>query len=75
MLMPSVVSAHEVAAAANAKVRASFDIRQAEAEADVSLHAPPFCVSGVFEIGSGDLTLPGKAMPAKKRSHSKETPT
>ncbi len=34
MLMPSVVSAHDVTAAANAKARASFDILQAKAETD-----------------------------------------
>ena len=34
MLMPSAVSAHDVTAAANAKVRASFDILQAKAETD-----------------------------------------
>jgi hypothetical protein len=30
-----------------------------------NLHAPLLCVSDVFKIGSGDLSLPGKAMPAK----------
>jgi hypothetical protein len=30
-----------------------------------NLHAPLLCVSNVFKIGSGDLSLPGKAMPAK----------
>lgn len=31
-----------------------------------NLHAPLLCVSEVFKIGSGDLSLPGKAIPAKK---------
>lgn len=31
-----------------------------------NLHAPLLCVSDVFKIGSGDLSLPGKAVPAKK---------
>jgi hypothetical protein len=31
-----------------------------------NLHAPLLCVSNVFKIGSGDLSLPGKAMPAKQ---------
>jgi hypothetical protein len=30
-----------------------------------NLHAPLLCVSDVFKIGSGDLSLPGKAMPSK----------
>jgi hypothetical protein len=30
-----------------------------------NLHAPLLCVSDVFKIGSGDLSLPGTAMPAK----------
>ena len=30
-----------------------------------NLHAPLLCVSNVFKIGSGDLSLPGKAVPAK----------
>ena len=34
MLMPAAVSAHDVTAVANAKVRASFDILQAKAETD-----------------------------------------
>ena len=31
-----------------------------------NLHAPLLCVSNVFKVGSGDLSLPGKATPAKK---------
>ena len=31
-----------------------------------NLHAPLLCVSDVFKIGSGDLSLPGKATPAAK---------
>ncbi len=31
-----------------------------------NLHAPLLCVSNVFKIGSGDLSLPGKAIPAKQ---------
>lgn len=30
-----------------------------------NLHAPLLCVSDVFKIASGDLSLPGKAVPAK----------
>jgi hypothetical protein len=30
-----------------------------------NLHAPLLCVSDVFKIGSGDLSLPGKAKPAQ----------
>ena len=31
-----------------------------------NLHAPLLCVSDVFRIESGDLSLPGKATPAVK---------
>ena len=31
-----------------------------------NLHAPLLCVSDVFKIGSGDLSLPGKAIPASR---------
>ena|SRR6185437_7851875 len=31
-----------------------------------NLHAPLLCVSDVFKIGSGDLSLPGKATPVAK---------
>lgn len=30
-----------------------------------NLHAPLLCVSDVFKIGSGDLSLPGRTVPAK----------
>jgi len=31
-----------------------------------NLHAPLLCVSDIFKVGSGDLSLPGKAVPASR---------
>jgi hypothetical protein len=44
----------------------SFDGVTTALKVDGNLHAPLLCVSDVFKIGSGDLSLPGKTMPAKK---------
>ncbi len=44
----------------------SFDGVTSALKVNGNLHAPLLCVSDVFKIGSGDLSLPGKAMPAKK---------
>ena len=30
-----------------------------------NLHAPLLCVDNVFKVASGNLSLPGKVMPAK----------
>jgi hypothetical protein len=43
----------------------AFDGVTAALKVNGNLHAPLLCVSDVFKIGSGDLSLPGKAMPAK----------
>ncbi len=43
----------------------AFDGVTAALKVHGNLHAPLLCVSDVFKIGSGDLSLPGKAMPAK----------
>jgi hypothetical protein len=44
----------------------SFDGVTSALKVNGNLHAPLLCVSDVFKIGSGDLSLPGKAMPTKK---------
>lgn len=44
----------------------SFDGVTTALKVNGNLHAPLLCVSDVFKIGSGDLSLPGKAVPAKK---------
>ncbi len=44
----------------------SFDGVTSALQVNGNLHAPLLCVSDIFKIGSGDLSLPGKAMPAKK---------
>jgi hypothetical protein len=43
----------------------SFDGVTTALKVNGNLHAPLLCVSDVFKISSGDLSLPGKAMPAK----------
>ena len=42
----------------------AFDGVTAALKVNGDLHAPFLCVSDVFKIGSGDLSLPGKAEPA-----------
>lgn len=51
----------------SAEVAASvaFDGVTTALKVNGNLHAPLLCVSEVFKIGSGDLSLPGKATPAK----------
>lgn len=44
---------------------ASFDGVTAGLKVNGNLHAPLLCVSNVFKVASGDLSLPGKVMPAK----------
>jgi len=44
---------------------ASFDGVTAGLKVNGNLHAPLLCVSDVFKVASGDLSLPGKVMPAK----------
>ena len=44
----------------------AFDGVTSALKVNGNLHAPLLCVSDVFKIGSGDLSLPGKAMPVKK---------
>lgn len=46
-------------------VNASFDGVTAGLRIDANLHQPLLCVTDVFKIASGDLSLPGRIMPAK----------
>ncbi|MCR4522237.1 MULTISPECIES: hypothetical protein [Bosea] len=44
---------------------ASFDGVTAGLKVNGNLHAPLLCVSNVFKVASGNLSLPGKVMPAR----------
>lgn len=44
---------------------ASFDGVTAGLRVNANLHAPLLCVANVFKVASGDLSLPGKVVPAK----------
>lgn len=44
---------------------ASFDGVTAGLRIDANLHAPLLCVANVFKIASGNLSFPGKVVPAK----------
>lgn len=44
---------------------ASFDGVAAGLKVNGDLHAPLLCVANVFKVASGDLSLPGKPVPAK----------
>ncbi len=44
---------------------ASYDGVTAGLKVNGNLHAPLLCVSNVFKVASGNLSLPGKVMPAK----------
>lgn len=44
---------------------ASFDGVTAGLKVDGNLHAPLLCVGNVFKVASGDLSLPGKVVPAE----------
>lgn len=49
----------------NGIVGASFDGVTAGLKVNGNLHAPLLCVSNVFKVASGDLSLPGKVMPGE----------
>lgn len=44
---------------------ASYDGVTAGLQVNGNLHAPLLCVSNVFKVASGNLSLPGKVMPSK----------
>lgn len=44
---------------------AKYDGVTAGLKVNGNLHAPLLCVSNVFKVASGDLSLPGEVMPAK----------
>lgn len=46
-------------------VGASYDGVTAGLKVNGNLHAPLLCVSNVFKVASGDLSLPGKVLPEK----------
>lgn len=46
-------------------VGASYDGVTAGLKVNGNLHAPLLCVSNVFKVASGNLSLPGKVMPAE----------
>lgn len=46
-------------------VGASYDGVTAGLKVNGNLHAPLLCVSDVFKVASGNLSLPGKVMPAR----------
>lgn len=49
----------------NGVKEASFDGVTSGLKVNGDLHAPLLCVSDVFKIASGDLSLPGKVVPGK----------
>ncbi|MCP8882341.1 hypothetical protein NIM87_02370 [Devosia sp. XJ19-1] len=51
-------------AAVSTLAGASFDGVTAGLKVNANLHAPLLCVDNVFKTASGDLSLPGKVMPA-----------
>ncbi len=44
-----------------------FDGVTAGLRVNANLHAPLLCIAEVFDVASGDLSLPGRAMPARTR--------
>ncbi|WP_118138742.1 hypothetical protein [Oceanicella sp. SM1341] len=52
-------------AAAGGLAGASFDGVTAGLRINADLHAPLLCVEAVFKVASGDLSLPGRVMPAE----------
>ena len=60
-----VVDVHVPLAQIGALATASFDGVTAGLKVNANLHAPLLCVSGVFKVASGNLSLPGKVTPAK----------
>ncbi len=44
---------------------ASFDGVTAGLKVNANLHAPLLCVNGVFKVASGNLSLPGRVIPAR----------
>lgn len=52
-------------ASIGALATASFDGVTAGLRVDGNLHAPLLCVSNVFKVASGNLSLPGKVVPAR----------
>jgi hypothetical protein len=60
-----VVDVHVPLAQIGALATASFDGVTAGLKVNANLHAPLLCVQNVFKVASGNLSLPGKVVPAK----------
>lgn len=59
------VEVHVPLAAIGALANASFDGVTAGLKVNANLHAPLLCVQNLFKVASGNLSLPGKVVPAK----------
>jgi len=64
-LQGDVVEVHVPLAQIGALATASFDGVTAGLKVNANLHAPLLCVQNVFKVASGNLSLPGKVVPAK----------
>ncbi|MFZ1679393.1 MAG: hypothetical protein WAT70_00115 [Rhizobiaceae bacterium] len=64
-LAADVVEVHIPLEKIGAIATASFDGVTAGLRVNANLHAPLLCVTDIFKVASGDLSLPGKVVPAK----------
>lgn len=64
-LSTDVVEVHVPLEKIGALSTASFDGVTAGLRVNANLHAPLLCVQNVFKVASGNLSLPGKVVPAK----------
>ncbi len=64
-LASDVVDVHVPLEKIGALSTASFDGVTAGLKVNANLHAPLLCVKNVFKVASGNLSLPGKVVPAK----------
>jgi hypothetical protein len=60
-----VVDVHVPLATIGALATASFDGVTAGLKVNANLHAPLLCVQNILKVASGNLSLPGKVVPAK----------
>ncbi len=65
MLLTDVVEVIVPMDKIGALATASFDGVTAGLKVNANLHAPLLCVQNVFKVASGNLSLPGKVIPAK----------
>lgn len=64
-LSADVVEVHVPLDKIGAIATASFDGVTAGLKVNANLHSPLLCVTSVFKVASGNLSLPGKVVPAK----------